>query len=79
MQAILTKYLGATDYRPSRVKAWCQAGSVTVSWNHDVDVEANHAQAVQALLTKLGWGLIKDWQSGGLPNGSGNAYVHRTY
>lgn len=29
-QAIVTKFLGPTNYRGSRVKATCQAGSVTI-------------------------------------------------
>lgn len=30
-QAISTKYIGPTNYRSARVKASCEAGSVTVS------------------------------------------------
>lgn len=30
MQAIVTKYLPATSTRPSRIKAWCDRGSITI-------------------------------------------------
>lgn len=72
-QAIVTKYLGPTNARGSRVKATCQAGSVTLSWDDALDSEANHHAAAQALARKLGWSgrLI----GGGLPDGTGNAYV----
>jgi hypothetical protein len=32
-QAIVTRYLGATDYRGARVKATAYAGSVTLPWD----------------------------------------------
>lgn len=77
MQAILTRYLGPTNFRGSRVKAWCQAGSVTLSWNDALDVNANHDAAAIALRAKLGW----DHDSygfmvhGALPDNTGNCYV----
>ena len=59
-QAIETKYLGPTDHRGSRVRAKCQAGSVTLSWDHALDTVANHAAAARALIRKLGWDN-RDW------------------
>jgi len=33
MQAIIAKYLPATNFRPSRVKASCERGSIIVSYD----------------------------------------------
>lgn len=61
-QAIVTKFLGPTDHRGARVKATCEAGSVTVSWDYgrgnasgEDDVSANHRHAATVLASKLGW------------------------
>ena len=70
MQAITTKYLGPTDYRGARIKATCQAGSVTVPFPYE---DSDHDAAARALIAKLGWG--GQWVSGGLPDGRGDAYV----
>lgn len=72
-QAIVTKYLGPTNFRGSRVKATCDAGSITLGWDHSLNSEDNHTRAAQALADKLGWkGTMI---GGGLPAGNGNAYV----
>ena len=55
LQAIQTKYIGPTNSRGSRVKAYCQAGSITVSWLHNLNSEENHKRAVLELIKKLGW------------------------
>lgn len=54
-QAITTKFLGPTDYKGSRVKATCEAGSVTLSWDHALNSDGNHEAACRALMAKLGW------------------------
>lgn len=72
-QAIVTKYLGPTDFRGSRVKASCQAGSMTVSWDDALGTDENHTTAAKALASKLGW--HGTWHGGGLPDGSGQCYV----
>jgi len=72
-QAIETKYLGPTDFRGTRIKATAQAGSVTVSWDHALDVNDNHAKAAEALARKYGW--TGTWVAGGLANERGNVYV----
>lgn len=80
-QAIVTKYFGPTDSRGSRVKATCQAGSVTIPWDHALNSDENHLNAAQALVHKLGWGTrvgntyVTRLVGGGLPDGKGNAYV----
>jgi len=55
MQAILTKYLGPTDHHGARVKAVCDAGALTLSWDDALDTTANHDAAAAALARKLGW------------------------
>lgn len=74
-QAIATKFLGPTNSRGARVKASAEAGSLTVSWDYALGIEANHAAAARALALKLGWS--GHWHGGGLP-GSGFVFVLRT-
>jgi len=71
MQAIQTRYLGPTNTRGSRIKAWCDAGSLTQSWDYAVNGDLNHVAAAAALQHKLGWvgGLYGSLKSGTLPNG----------
>ncbi len=69
MQAIVTKYLGPTNVRGSRIKAKCQAGSVTLSWEYGLNSMNNHLAAAKALATKLGWNY-GEWIGAGLPDGS---------
>lgn len=53
MQAIITKYLPATNTKGSRIKAVCERGSVTIPFNHSGDSENAHRLAVQALVAKF--------------------------
>ncbi len=55
MQAIRTKFIGPTNYRPDRIKAECMAGKITVSWDWALNQEQNHAAAAWALINKLDW------------------------
>ena len=58
MRAIITRYLGPTNHRCSRIKASAgRAGSITVSWDYSLpdNVSANHRAAAMALMHKLGW------------------------
>jgi hypothetical protein len=44
--AIVTKFLGPTNTRGSRVKATTPSGqSVTIDWDHALDSEGNHNRA----------------------------------
>lgn len=63
MLAIQTRFIGPTNHRPARIQAHvtesAQDGKrrrVTVSWDHALNVNANHDAAAAALITKLGWG-----------------------
>ena len=75
MQAITTKFLPATNHKPSRVKASCEAGSVTVSWwKEEKGISDQHSAAVKALCAKLKWGGT--WYQGSAYNHpSGFIYV----
>ena len=57
MIAIQTKYLGPTNNRGSRIKAWTESGhSVTVPYPHEKNQGAEaHSVAAIALVQKLGW------------------------
>lgn len=55
MQAIETYYIGPTDLRGSRIKAKCEAGSITLDWDDALGIEKNHDRAAKALCTKKGW------------------------
>lgn len=54
-QAILTKYLPATDRKVARIKATADAGSVTLSWDHALNPPKNAEAAARALAEKHGW------------------------
>jgi hypothetical protein len=58
-QAIITKYISPTATKGARVKANCEAGSVTVAWNHSMTVNENHIWVLSRLVRKLGWGSEK--------------------
>ena len=53
MQAIITKFLPATNFKPSRIKATCERGSITISADSVLTGEALHIAAVNALPTLL--------------------------
>lgn len=68
MKAIITKYIGATDTRGSRIKATDEDGnSITIPYPHELSGEAVHAKAAVQLCRKMQWGgeLI----GGGVKNG----------
>jgi hypothetical protein len=53
MQAIETKYIGATNYRGSRIKASCERGSITISYDSALNSEEAHIAAADALVAKF--------------------------
>ena len=88
MQAIKTKYYGATNYRSARIKATCEAGQITIPWSYDLGTEANHDSARKSLQLKLahdggkkfGYSYMDDpWLrpmvGGALPKSEGYAFV----
>ncbi len=66
-QAIVTRYLGPTNVRGSRVKATAEAGSITLSWDDALGSYENHAKACEALVAKFKWGGT--WYGGGTADG----------
>ena len=57
---IMTKYLGPTNTRGSRVKATSGSGkSITVAWDHEADADMNHARAAIHLASTL-WNVAAD-------------------
>jgi len=53
MQAIQTKYLPATYFLGSRIKAWCDRGSLTVSYPYELSGDEVHRFAVAKLVRKF--------------------------
>lgn len=74
MQVITTKFLGATDFKPARIKATHtgRAKSVTVSVHSNRGDTSTHSLAAKALALKLGW--HGEFVSG-TPHGSGDVRV----
>lgn len=68
-QAITTSYRGPTDTRGSRVIARCEAKSISVPWDHALDIGANHAAAALQLMDQLGWSEHNELVMGGTREG----------
>lgn len=76
MQAIQTKKVGPTGSHGARIRAKCDAGSITVARDFELDDEQNHVAAAKQLAAKLGWTEDKGYgplACGGL---NGTTYVH---
>lgn len=54
-QAIVTKYLPATNTKGARIKAICDAGSLTVPFPHKFSGAEAHEAVARQLMEKLGW------------------------
>ena len=70
MQAITTKYLGPTNTKGRRIKASCEAGSITVYYDYEFSVSENHDSACKALLAKL------EWNGTYIGGGYANGYIY---
>lgn len=67
-KAISTKYIGPTNFRGSRVKAFAEGGSSnTLEWDDALNSEQNHMEAAKALAAKMNWSGT--WQGGGTSSG----------
>lgn len=84
MQAIQTRYLPATNFKGSRIKATCERGSITIDYPHELSGEEVHRAAVHALIARFvkedesryGTGRnpwARPFITGGLPGGG---YCH---
>ena len=60
-QAITTKFIPCTNAKCSRVKASCERGNITISWDHALNSSENHEKAVKELLTKFEKEDIAKW------------------
>lgn len=60
MKAIYTKFIPATNYRSSRVKATDEDGnSKVLDWEHGLDTIGNHRAVAVALIKKMKWNPTK--------------------
>lgn len=73
-QAIVTRYIGPTNHRGSRVKAFCEAGEFTMPWDYELSVEQNHAKAMVFLCGRLMWDS-RNYVCGSLPANTGYVFV----
>ena len=55
MQAIQARYLGPTDTKGARIKAWAEAGSVTIGYPYELNGQAVYRKAAEALAAKFNW------------------------
>ena len=80
MQAIQTRYLGPTNSRGARIKAWAAAGSLTIPYPYELSGQACHRAAAEALREKLGWDecAYNELLGGQLANGD-YAFVFNVY
>ncbi len=53
-QAIVVSYHGPTNHNGARLIAKCDAGRITVHWDHGRDRGENYRAAASALCKKLG-------------------------
>lgn len=66
MQAITTRFLSPTNFRGSRVKVQCDAGSLVVAWDYSKGPDDNHDAACAELVKRLGWDTYGAWIGGTL-------------
>ena len=55
MQAIRTRYYGATNSRGSRIQAKCEARTIYLPYDHALNLDGNHRAACEALMHAMGW------------------------
>jgi hypothetical protein len=73
-QAVTTKYLGPTNFRGARIAVKSQAGRHVVSWDHALNVAANHERAALVYIAMMGW--AGHWAGGALPDDTGYCFVN---
>jgi hypothetical protein len=77
MQAITTKFFGPSNVKGARIKATCEAGSITIGYRHELTGEGPHAAAAMALVRKLGWQGDTAWVCASTKDGY--AFVPKTF
>jgi hypothetical protein len=73
-QAIETKYLRATNVRGSSIKATAYGGSITIGYDHALNIDGAHKAAADALIAKMGW--KGTFAQGGNAKGDGYVFVN---
>lgn len=78
MIAILTRYIGPTNTKGSRYKAFtCNGHSVTIHAKPELNSDQNHDEAAKVLCKKM------DWQGtlvrGGIEFGYAYCFIRRDY
>jgi hypothetical protein len=68
MKAIQIKYLGATDTKCARLKAWTDAGTLTVPRDYGLNTDEQALQLAEQYIKKQDWGSSVGG-FGTLPNG----------
>ena len=79
-QTIITRYLGPTNHRGSRIKATSWRASVTIPYPHELDTGRAHRAAAEALCAKMAntsIGGVSYYITAGadLPAGNGYAFI----
>jgi len=73
-KAIITKYIGATNYKPSRIRVKAEGlPTMTVCWDDELYIGDNHDRAAKLFAEKYKW--HGRWIGGGMPDQTGNCYV----
>lgn len=72
MQAIITKVLPATNYKPPRMLVKCNAARIVLPYDFELNTDKNHMHAALAIVKKLetecgGWS--GEWVCSELPSG----------
>jgi hypothetical protein len=75
MQAIQTKYLPASRYMPSRIKATCDRGSITIPYPHELSGDEVHREAVRKLVAKFILEDEKEFATPASQNTWGRAFI----
>lgn len=73
MQAIITRFHGATDTKGARISATASAGKVYVEYDYSLNHDDNHRRAAVKLMYKFKWWGTDEYpttlHSGQLPSG----------
>lgn len=70
LQAIVPKYMGATNSRGSRISATSASGEkVVVPFDYGLNTEDMHAAAAVELMDKMGWSADWDYAQGSTKDG----------
>lgn len=70
MQAIHTKYIGATQTKCARIRAKAGKNRIYFTYDEEWGVETNHINACRALMEKL------EWNYNFITSSLDNDYVH---